>query len=159
MMGKPALLLFDELPARVGSVFGPGAPIMVDQDMIDRFAALTGDRQWVHVDVNRAQKAIGGTIAHGYLTLSLVPRVFANLVAIGDIAHGLNYGLDRVRFPAPLWSGSTVSGTVRIAGTSQHGDELRLRCEIAITAEGADRPVCVAETLVLLFKGEGVLGA
>jgi acyl dehydratase len=121
--------------------------------MIDGFAELTGDRQWVHVDVERARREIGGTIAHGYLTLSLLPQILASIADFTGVAHGLNYGLDKVRFLETVNAGSRVCGHQSLLGVEERGDGVLLRFEVKIEIEGKARPACIAETLVLVFPG------
>src|SRR5437763_1938199 len=106
----------EELRAHVGQELGTSSWHLVTQEEIDAFADITGDHQWIHVDVERAKASpFGGTIAHGYYTLSLAPRVLDEVWDLQGFAFGLNYGLNRVRFPAPLPVGSRVRGTVRLA--------------------------------------------
>jgi acyl dehydratase len=155
---SPATISLRDLSQRAGSTFGPSAPLTVDQVTIDGFAALTRDRQWVHVDTARAEREIGGALAHGYLTLSLVPYFVSELLQICDVGRGLNYGSDRVRFPAPLRAGSAVTATLKILDYAPRGPGGLLRMEVAISPVDAEIPVCVAETLTLLFPGDGVLG-
>jgi acyl dehydratase len=133
-----------------GAVFGPSSWIAVPQETIDVFAEATGDRQWIHVDPERAaQGAFGTTIAHGYLTLSLLPVMSFEVVPRQNGGMAVNYGLNRVRFPAPVPSGSRVRGTFRVDAV----DELDVGFQATMTAtierEGGDKPVCVAE---LLFR-------
>lgn len=154
----PLKLSFQNLSACIGAAIGPSAPIMVDQARIDGFAAITGDRQWVHVDVDRATQELGGTIAHGYLTLSLVPRLVSELLEIDGVARALNYGLDRVRFPAPLPSGADVVGRIEIIDVAPRGDAQLLRCRVGISLANTTSLVCVAETLTLLIPGKGGFG-
>lgn len=129
----------------------------VDQTMVDRFAELTGDYQWVHVDVERAAREIGGTIAHGYFTLALIPRLFATLLRIAGVGRALNYGADRIRFLAPLRTGEPIEARLRIAELSDRGNGKLLRVETTVARVAGGPPVCVAETLLLLYPGEGVL--
>jgi len=122
------------LQQRVGEQLAVGDWVTVDQATIDKFAEATGDHQWIHVDVERAKKGpFGTTIAHGFLTLSLLPRLAESAIHIDDVRMGVNYGLNRVRFPAPVPSGS------------------RLRAHMKLVAyepiDGGDKPVCVAETV------------
>jgi acyl dehydratase len=149
---------FAALESAVGRTFGPSDPIHIGQDKIDQFAATTGDRQWVHVDVERAA-ATGGTLAHGYMTLSLIPLVVSQLLHISGVDHALNYGSNKIRYPAPLRSGSDVRGTLRIVSVEQRGEGLLMEIEGSIQADGADRPACVARTLTLLYPGDGLHGA
>ncbi len=138
----------DSLAERVGQPLGTSEWILVDQARIDRFAEATGDEQWIHVDAQRAaQGPFGGTIAHGFLTLSLLPRMFETAFRIGDVQMGVNYGLNRVRFPAPLPSGSRVRGHFRLLAYEVLADGAQLTVEVTIEREGSAKPVCVAESL------------
>ncbi len=137
----------------VGREMGPGDWLVVDQAMIDRFADATGDRQWIHVDVERAGREMPGgkTIAHGYLLLSLLPRLSAGIVRIDNASRILNYGSDRIRF-----TGMVPSGTrVRLRRTIQSADRLGggYRVVSACVLEGEDqpKPVLVAELIALVF--------
>ncbi len=133
----------------VGLELGPTAWIEVTQERIDAFAAATDDPQWIHVDPERAAEGpFGTTIAHGFLTLSLcVPMLYEVLPSGGGFA--VNYGVNRVRFPAPVPSGSRVRGRFRVLDVeaSTHGE--RARIEATIERDGGERPVCVAELVVL----------
>src|SRR5215469_16315947 len=138
-----------------GRELGASEWIPIDQDRIDAFAACTGDRQWIHVDVERARREspFGGPIAHGYLTLSLVAAMIMDLGVIPpDAATGLNYGLDKVRFIAPVRAGSRVRARAKLRGAEPQGDArtlLRLDCTLEI--EGDAKPALVAELLCLLI--------
>lgn len=158
IQSEPVTVPLDELPAHKDRILGPSTPIIVDQAMIGRFAELTGDRQWVHVDVTRARRELGATLAHGYLTLALVPRLFSALLRISGVGHGLNYGTDRVRFPAPLRAGTAVSATLEIMDVTPRNTGQMLRTRISIVPAGETIPVCVTEPLTLLFAGDGILG-
>jgi acyl dehydratase len=123
----------------------------VTQDDIDRFADLTGDHQWVHVNVERATRELGSTIAHGYLTLSLIPALTAQILKLDGVGHGLNYGLDSVRFLAPVEAGKRVRARQKLLSCTSKGGGKLLKYEITIEIEGKDRPACVAHTLVLAY--------
>jgi acyl dehydratase len=130
-----------------GDSFGPSAWIEVPQSRIDAFAEATGDDQWIHVDPERAKDGpFGSTIAHGYLTLSLIPIASYEVVPRTG-RMGINYGLNRVRFPAPVPSGSRVRTTFEV----EHVEEFEGGRQVTMTAiverEGGDKPVCVAETV------------
>jgi acyl dehydratase len=138
-----------------GREFGMSDWVALDQDRIDAFAACTGDRQWIHLDVERAgrESPFGGPIAHGYLTLSLVAAMIIELGVIPpDAATGLNYGLDKVRFIAPVRAGSRVRARAKLRVAEPQGDArtlLRLDCTLEI--EGEAKPALVAELLCLLI--------
>ena len=144
----------EELRARVGEELGTSAWHEIDQARVDEFARVTGDHQWIHVDPERARETpLGGTIAHGYLTLSLGPMLTNEVLELRGFTHGVNYGLDRVRFPAPLPVGSRV----RMRAVLTSVDDVPGGVQVLITQtferEGTDKPVCVAESLGRLYAG------
>ena len=142
-------------PQFVGRDFGMSDWVAVDQDRIDRFAACTGDRQWIHVDVERARREspFGGPIAHGYLTLSLVGATVMELGVIPpDAATGLNYGLDKVRFIAPVKAGARVRNRVSLlAAEPQAGGRILLKLQCTLEIEGEAKPALIAEILCMLI--------
>jgi acyl dehydratase len=133
----------------VGVELGPTSWLEVTQERIDAFAAATGDPQWIHVDPERAASGpFGATIAHGFLTLSLcVPMLYEVLPPAGRMV--VNYGVDRVRFPAPVPSGSRVRGRFRVASVDAAGGGERATIEATVECERVEKPVCVAELVVL----------
>ncbi len=135
----------------VGEVFGPGDWVEVTQERVDAFADATDDHQWIHVDRERAAAGpYGGTIAHGYLTLSLVPVLAAGLVTYEGCSAKVNYGTDKVRFPAPLRVGRRIRGRGVVAGAQQTPAGVRVTVSWTVEIEDEPKPACVAETLVLL---------
>jgi acyl dehydratase len=138
-------------PFELGAEFGPSSWIEIPQERIQAFADATGDHQWIHVDPERAAAGpFGTTIAHGYLTLSLLPEMTFEVVPSDpDAKMGVNYGLNRVRFPAPVPSGSRVRGTFRVASVEDHDWGYQATMEATVEREGGDKPVCVAE---LVFR-------
>ena len=142
-------------PQFVGRELGASGWVVVDQDRIDAFAACTGDRQWIHVDVARAKREspFGGPIAHGYLTLSLVAAMVTELGVIPpDAATGLNYGLDKVRFIAPVKAGVRVrTRATLLAAEAQSGGRVLLKLSCTLEIEGEAKPALVAELLCLLI--------
>ena len=137
-----------DLQALVGHEIGVSEWIGVDQARIDRFAEATGDHQWIHVDPARAaQGPFGTTIAHGFLTLSLLPEMSASAFEVRDTRMGVNYGLGRVRFPAPVPSGSRLRGRFRLMKFEPLDGGAQLTVEVTMEREGADKPVCVAESI------------
>jgi acyl dehydratase len=139
----------------VGDEFGPSFWITVDQERINAFADATGDQQWIHVDPERAaQGPFGQTIGHGYLTLSLVPVMSYDVLPHDDGGMGINYGLNKVRFPAPVPSGSKVRGTFRVESheTSDWGSQTTYT--VTIEREAGDKPVCVAEVVFRHYAAE-----
>ena len=141
-----------ELQPRVGQEVGVSDWIVVDQHSIDLFAQATGDHQWIHVDpVRAAAGPFGATVAHGFLTLSLLPRMGASAFEIDDVRMGLNYGLDRVRFPAPVRAGSRLRGRFTLLDWQAvaGGAQLTLQCTMEI--EGQAKPACVAVSVTRRF--------
>jgi acyl dehydratase len=137
-----------ELPGLVGRRLGPSEPVLVDQERIDAFAECTVDPQWIHVDPERAATGpFGATIAHGFLTLSLLSHVFDELLEVEDAGMGLNYGLDRVRFPAPVLSGSLVSAVLEPLTVDPGPEHTMMTARVTFTAAGAARPCCVADSV------------
>lgn len=144
----------EELKGAVGRELGVSEWLGVTQGVVDRFAEATGDRQWIHVDPVRAsQTPFGGTIAHGLLTLSLGPRFMYEILEVRGFDFAVNYGYGRVRFPAPL----PVGRRVRMRGVLASVDDVPGGVQVEVTQtfelEGADRPVCVAQSLFRLFVG------
>ena len=124
------------------------------QERVNQFADATDDHQFIHVDVERAKDTpFGGTIAHGYLTLSLMAPVMGELLNVSDAKMGLNYGLDKVRFPAPLPVGSRVRMRAAIASVDDVPGGIQMATALTFEVESGQKPVCVAETLVRLYSG------
>ncbi|MRH28756.1 hypothetical protein GH740_05435 [Microbacterium sp. SYP-A9085] len=156
MHSRQEIALVD-LGQHVGHVLGTGSWHRIDQDRVDAFAHATEDRQWIHVDPKRAAAGpYGGTIAHGYLTLSLLPHLASDAYAITGVGARVNYGVNRVRFPAPLPVGSTVRDQATLLSTERtdHGIRVIIRHEVQI--RGASRPACIAEAITL-FVPEGAV--
>ncbi len=144
---------FDEVDAAVGEELGTSDWLRVDQDRVDAFADATGDHQWIHVDVERAAKGpFGGTIAHGYLTLSLVPHFSAQIFSLETPGARLNYGVNKVRFPSPVKVGSRLRATATLAELSDVPAGKQMVVRYVIEIEGEDKPACVAEAVVLLLS-------
>ena len=134
----------------VGQSLGTTEWITVTQQQVDLFANATGDRQWIHTDAERAAKGpFKGTIAHGYLTLSLTPTVIAQVLEIREVTAALNYGLNRVRFPAPLRVGSQVRAAVTVASAQQKTSGVESVFKLTYEIDGEARPACVADVIVL----------
>ncbi|HWK85806.1 MAG TPA: MaoC family dehydratase [Caldimonas sp.] len=137
-----------ELQYLVGQEIAVGDWVEVTQDRIQRFAEATGDHQWIHVDPERAKAGpFGTTIAHGFLTLSLLPEMAANAFEVRDTKMGVNYGLNRVRFPAPVPSGSRLRGHFRLLKYEPLEGGAQLTTEVKMEREGSDKPVCIAESV------------
>jgi acyl dehydratase len=144
-----------DLKQHIGRELGPSEWITVDQQMIDRFAEATGDHQWIHVDVERARREMPGgkTIAHGYLTLSLIPRLAESVLRIEKRRQGINYGSNKVRFVSPVPSGSRVRLLGRILEVEdvQGGAGVRVTSQMTVEIEGQQRPALVAEIILLHY--------
>ena len=141
-----------DLEPLVGQEIGLSDWLAVDQRRIDLFADATEDHQWIHVDpVRAAAGPFGTTIAHGYLTLSLIPEIAQSAMAIDDVTMSVNYGLNRVRFMAPVPSGSRLRGHLKLKSYEPIDGGAQLVVEITIEREGADKPACVAETVARRF--------
>jgi acyl dehydratase len=143
-----------DLLALVGKTLGPSPWITVDQPMIDTFADATGDHQWIHVDVERAKREMPGgtTIAHGYLTLSLVPRMAATLLQVTTRSRGLNYGSNKVRFTNAVPAGARVRLRQRVVNAEEvAGNGVRLTSEMTVEIDGQERPALVAEILSISY--------
>ncbi|UNS96209.1 MaoC family dehydratase [Streptomyces tubbatahanensis] len=139
----------DELRAAVGEELGSSDWLEVDQKRIDLFADATGDHQWIHVDPERAAGGpFGGTIAHGYLTLSLLPALVPQIMRVDGMRMGVNYGVNKVRFPSPVPSGTRVRARATLTDVSEASDGgVQVAAQVTVEREGADKPVCVAESL------------
>jgi acyl dehydratase len=142
----------DELAGITGQELGTSQWLEIDQERVDRFADATGDHQWIHVDVERAAAGpFGGTIAHGYLTLSLVPLLASQVFSLETPGAKLNYGVNRVRFPHPVRVGSRIRSRVVMGEVNDLPTGTQLTFRHTIEVEGQDKPGCVAETVVLLL--------
>lgn len=138
----------EELRAAVGEELGPTDWLEIDQKRIDLFAEATGDHQWIHVDPEKAAAGpFGTTIAHGYLTLSLLPHFSPQLLGVEGVRMGVNYGSNKVRFPSPVPVGSRLRATGRIAEVAEVKDGLQLTLTVTVEREGGTKPACVAETV------------
>lgn len=138
----------EELKGAVGEQLGYTEWVEVDQRRVDLFAEATGDHQWIHVDPERAAAGpFGGTIAHGYLTLSLLPLFAPQLVEVAGARMGVNYGTDKVRFPAPVPVGSRLRATATITDVAEVPDGVQLAVRYTVEREGGEKPVCVAESV------------
>jgi acyl dehydratase len=149
-----AFATVDDLKAAVGTVVGHSDWVTVDQGRINTFADATGDHQWIHVDAERAAHGpFGTTIAHGYLTLSLIPMLSADVVKVKDARMGINYGLNKVRFPAPLPAGEKVRATFELVSVEDvDNDGVQVVSKVTIERESGGKPVCVAETVSRSYR-------
>jgi acyl dehydratase len=138
-----------ELPALVGQEVAVSDWITVTQEQVDLFAKATGDHQWIHVDVERAKAGpFGAPIAHGFLTLSLIPRFFETSMEIRNSRMGVNYGLNKVRFTAPVPVGSRLRARMKLLACEPiDNDGVQMTWLVTVEREGSDKPVCIAESL------------
>ncbi len=144
----------EDLTAAVGEDLGTSDWLTIEQDRVDQFAEATGDHQWIHVDVERAKAGpFGGTIAHGYLTLSLVPMLGAQVFSLETPGAKLNYGVNKVRFPAPVPVGSRVRAHAKLVDVAEVPAGRQATFGWTVEIEGSPKPGCVAETVVLLLGG------
>ena len=144
-----------ELPGLKGSELGSSDWLEVQQERVNLFADATDDHQWIHIDVERAKREspFGGPIAHGYLTLSLVIPLFAQVLTVTDSPMAVNYGLNKVRFPAPVPVGSKIRLTARLKDVEEIAGGLQLTISGVIEREGGDKPVCVLEPVLRFYGG------
>jgi acyl dehydratase len=144
----------NEMHKHVGQEIGVSDWVEISQARIDQFAEATGDHQWIHVDVERAKKDMPGgkTIAHGFLTLSLIPMLNHQISHINNVRNGINYGCNKVRFTNPVPAGSRVRARAKLmAAEPMKGGGVRLTNEMTIEIEGQDKPACVAETMSIVY--------
>ena len=144
-----------DLKEYVGKEVGVSSWVTVDQEMIDKFADATGDHQWIHVDVERAKRELPtkNTIAHGYLTLSLIPRLASELMTVENRSRGINYGSNKVRFTGMVPAGSRVRLRQQIDAVEDvKGDGVRVISTCTMEVEGSDRPALVAETIGISYR-------
>jgi acyl dehydratase len=147
-MSKVHIPTLASLQQRVGEHLATSEWVLIDQQRIDLFAQATGDHQWIHVDAERAAKGpFGTTIAHGFLTLSLLPELADRAMAIDDVKMGVNYGLNRVRFTSPVPVDSRVRAQLKLKAYEPIEGGAQLTMEVTIEREGGDKPACVAEAV------------
>ncbi len=138
-----------ELKSLVGQQVAVSDWVEVTQERINMFAEATGDLQWIHIDVERSKREspFGGPIAHGFLTLSLLPMLMANAIHLSDVKMGVNYGLNKVRFTAPVPAGSRVRAHLKLLNVEDITGGAQMTWEVTIEREGQDKPACVAESI------------
>ena len=148
------VIKFDEIKDMIGKEVGTSDWYEITQDKVNLFADATGDHQWIHVDVERAKKALptGGTSAHGYLTLSLIPMLSSQIMRIDGVTRGINYGCNKVRFTNMVPVGSRVRGRQKLLSAEERAGGLQLINEFTIEIEGQDRPACVAQTISIIYS-------
>lgn len=149
----PTIESVEDAKALEGEEVGLSDWVIIDQNRIDQFAEATGDYQWIHVDTERAaaELADGKTIAHGYLTLSLIPALTDNFVDFKNLARAINFGVNKVRFYTPVRSGARVRARATVRQARRRSGALLLTSEVRIEVEGERKPACVAETLGMYF--------
>ena len=144
----------DQLKAKVGEHLGYSDWMEITQDQVNLFADATGDHQWIHVDPERAKDTpFGGTIAHGYYTLSLAPMLTDEVLKMDGFAFAVNYGLNKVRFPAPVPVNSKVRMRAKLAELEDIPGGAQMIMELTFEREGGEKPVCVANTVVRVYEG------
>ena len=147
-----AFATLDALRAAVGTELGVSDWIPIEQQQVDQFAAATGDHQWIHTDPARAAAGpFGTTIAHGFLTLSLLPVIGDSVLQVDGVRMGVNYGTNKVRFPAPVPVGSRVRGRVELVEVTDVAGGVQIVTKVTVERDGGDKPVCVAESVSRLF--------
>ena len=148
-----------EASAAVGKMLGPTEWLTIDQARIDKFADATEDHQWIHVDPERAAKGpFGGTVAHGYLTLSLVNLFLPQLLQVQNTSMGVNYGTDKVRFPSVVRAGSRIRGRGEVVAAEEiKGGAVQIVVRVTVEIENGEKPACVADTVSRFYflKGAG----
>jgi acyl dehydratase len=142
---------YRDLARLAGEEIGVSDWLAVTQERVNKFAEATGDFQWIHVDVDRATREMGGPIAHGYLTLSLIPLLNKSLATIEGVARALNYGSDRVRFLSMVQVGKRIRMRAKILAVEPKSGGLQVKTEYTILIEGETKPACIAEAITLYF--------
>ena len=147
------VIKLSEVSKHVGEELGVSEWVLIDQDRVNKFADATGDHQWIHIDVERAKRELPtkGTIAHGYLTLSLIPFLASKISRIDGVTRGINYGSNKVRFTNMVPVGSRVRARSKIVAAEPKGPGMQITNEVTIEVEGQDRPACVAETISIVY--------
>jgi acyl dehydratase len=142
-----------EIQTLVGQEIGVSDWLEITQDRVNRFADATGDHQWIHVDIERATKELGGPIAHGYLVLSLIPFLAKNIVSYSGVARGINYGSNKVRFTNTVPVGKRVRMRTKMLSCEMRAGAYQVINQFTIEIEGEERPACVAEVVSLMYPG------
>ncbi|MCC7394029.1 MAG: MaoC family dehydratase [Sphingomonadaceae bacterium] len=149
IFARPSALL-----GSVGTLLGPSEWIIIDQARVDGFADVTLDHQWIHVDVERAKAGpFGGTIAHGYLTMSLVNHFLPQLIDVQGFTHAVNVGADRLRFLSPVLVGSRIRGAGEIVAVEEIKGAIQSVVRITVEIEGAEKPACIVDTISRYYEG------
>jgi acyl dehydratase len=142
---------YADLASLAGQETGVSDWLEITQERVNQFAEATGDHQWIHVDVERATREMGGPIAHGYLTLSLIPFLSAGLLRVTGVTRGINYGSDKVRFTNMVRVGKRVRMRQKLLSVEAKSGGLQMKNECTIEIEGEERPACVAETISVIY--------
>ena len=144
---------YADIAKHVGEEMGVSEWVLVDQDRVNKFAEATGDHQWIHVDIERAKRELPtkGTIAHGYLTLSLIPFLASKISHIDGVSRGINYGSNKVRFINMVPTGSRLRAKSKLIAAEPKGPGMQMTNEITIEIEGQEKPACIAETISLVY--------
>jgi acyl dehydratase len=144
---------YAELENHVGQDIGHSEWVTIEQDRVNKFADATGDHQWIHLDVERAKRELPtkGTIAHGYLTLSLIPWLGAQIMRVDGVTRGINYGSNKVRFTNMVPVGAKVRAKLKILGVDAKSGGKQITSEYTIEIQGQDRPACIAETIGIVY--------
>ncbi|MBK8199078.1 MAG: MaoC family dehydratase [Acidobacteria bacterium] len=150
-MANPRKISYADLESLAGQEVGVSDWHTIDQDRVNKFADATGDHQWIHVDVARATKEIGGPIAHGFLTLSLLPMLGAEVLRVEGTTRGINYGSDKVRFTNMVPVGSKVRLRQKCLSVESKAGGKTMKMEATVEIEGKDRPALVAESITVLY--------
>jgi acyl dehydratase len=145
------VIAYADLPSLAGQELGVSEWLTITQERVDQFADATGDDNWIHVDVERAKAEIGGTIAHGFLTLSLLPFLSNKIKTVTGMTHALNYGVNKVRFTQPVPVGAHIRLRLGIKNVEDGDSGRRVTFGYIVEMEGSDKPVCVAETVTIFF--------
>ncbi|MFP3943314.1 MAG: MaoC family dehydratase [Alphaproteobacteria bacterium] len=147
------IVSYDDLESIAGQETGVSDWVEITQDKIDKFADATGDHQWIHVDTERAARELptGGTIAHGFLTLSLIPMLSSQILKIENISRAINYGCNLVRFTNMVPTGSKVRGRQVVKTVEPKAGGKQLISEFTVEIEGQDKPACIAETVTIFY--------
>ena len=141
-------LSIDELPDAVGRTFGPTDWLLIEQSRVDQFAEATGDHQWIHIDPEAAKNGpFGATIAHGYLTLSLSSYFAPQLISVAPVSMGINYGVDKVRFPSPVLVGTRIRAVGEIVSVTPIDGGFQVKTKFTIEQEAGGKPACIVEAL------------
>lgn len=144
-------IAFADIPGLAGKEIGVSDWFVIDQERVNRFADATGDHQWIHIDIERATKELGGPIAHGYLTLSLIPFLARNIVTYKGVGRGINYGLNKVRFTNMAHVGAQIRLKLKMLTCEARGPGYQITNECTIEIENEERPACIAETVSIVY--------